>query len=321
MRHLAFLAAILCALSSSAQAANPTPEVLKVRRCWRKMSYAFFGELTKPDWRAVDLWGPDSGLFYDDPKMNPPDYAKAFLGGNWAERFASFVNSKWQRNLGTLVEQNTPYHIAKYVLTKGLPWKQVFLGKYNVTYFEGHETISEDPNGLGYFRVQAWQRQHAGNEVDGYKIFTAYRIMNNTIGLKLVPAANNNVGDASATGRQQAGCRGCHFEGAYALDKVARVLTRRVGFGDSMTFIPSTESPQTILGGRSIHDDEELVTTLVNSDAFTFNTCRLAFEFLHGRPETTCEAAAFDQCITAFEKEGTMQAAVLALVQAPGFCQ
>lgn len=324
-RHTRWLSGLILLLSLNAIAADPKPvtdEVLRYRRCWRKLSLTFFGTMDKPNWRAMNLWGPDSGGFPDDLSMYPPDYLEIFLASDrFVERFAGFVNSKWQRAFSPQTEGNVPYYVARHVLTQRRPWKDVFLGKFDVTVFEGRATLTESANGLGYFRTKDWLAQHAGNEADGYKLFTAYRILQNTIGLKLVPAANNTAGDASATGRQRAECRGCHFEGPYALDKVARVLTRRDGFGAQMKFVPSTEAPQQLLDGRTIHDDAELVNALVNSEAFLFNTCRLAFEFVHGRAETTCEADVFDACVAALEREGTMQAALKAVVQQPGYCQ
>lgn len=324
-RHTRWLAGVLVLLpllAFGADTALPSDEVLKVRRCWRKLSLTFFGGIDKPNWAAVGLYGPDSGGFYQDPRMYPPDYLEAFLATEqFAERFAGFVNAKWQRAFSADPQGNIPFYVARHVLQRRAPWRDVFTGALDASVFEGKVTISPKADGLGYFRTKDWLAQHAGNEVDGYKLFTAYRMLQNTIGLKLVPAANNTTGDATAVGRQQPACRGCHYEGPYALDLVARVLTRRDGFGTTMKFVPSTEAPQQVLGGRTIHDDAELVRTLVSSDAFLFNTCRLAFEFVHGRPETTCEAEVFDACVAAFEREGTMQSAIKAIVQRPEFCE
>ncbi len=75
--------------------------------------------------------------------------------------------------------------------------------------------------------AKKWLQVYAGNEAQGYKLSTAYRILNNTLGIHLTAAPNNTaVPDSSATGRAAPGCTGCHFEGPYPLDKVARVLTR-----------------------------------------------------------------------------------------------
>src|SRR5205814_109905 len=133
----------------------------------------------------------------------------------------------------------------------------------------------------------------------GYRLVSAYRILQNTTGLDLTAVTNADGVDITAKGREASGCRGCHYDGWFALDKVAKILSRRKGLGDKMTFEPPSEGPQTLLGGKTISNDEELLTALVGSDHYRFNTCRLAFQFLYGRAETTCEGATFDTCVDA----------------------
>jgi hypothetical protein len=199
----------------------------------------------------------------------------------------------------------------------------MFLGQWNVSKNDADAVVvTADPNGLGYFRSDAWLRRYAGNEPNGVKLSTAYRIYNNTIGLHLIPSTNASGADITANGRQSVGCRGCHFEGMYALDLTASVLGKRVGTGDTMTFTPPPAGAQaTLLGGIVVHDDKELVTALVESEAFRFRTCRLAFNYLYGRNENTCDAPTFDRCMTEFRNDGTVQAALAAIVKDPAFCQ
>jgi hypothetical protein len=102
---------------------------------------------------------------------------------------------------------------------------------------------------------------------------------------------------------------------------VASVLTRKVVNGDTITFEPPTAGPQPLLDGRMIADDKELVTALVNSTNFEFNTCRLAFQFLFGRNELACEGPIFDRCIDAFRSQKKMQAALEAIAGDPSFCR
>ena len=47
------------------------------------------------------------------------------------------------------------------------------------------------------------------------------------------------------SGREASGCRGCHYDGWFALDKVAKVLSKRVGLGAQMTFSPPDVRPNT----------------------------------------------------------------------------
>ena len=71
-------------------------------------------------------------------------------------------------------------------------------------------------------------------------------------------------------------------------DKLAGVLTRRNGTGDGMSFDPPEGGPQQVLGGLTVSNDKELVTALVDSEAFRFRQCRLAFNYLYGRDEKMC---------------------------------
>jgi hypothetical protein len=116
-------------------------------------------------------------------------------------------------------------------------------------------------------------------------------------------------------------CAGCHFDGPFALDKIARILTRRQGTGSQMTFAPPTDGPQPLLDGRTISNDQELVSALVDSDAFRFHACRLSFQYLYGRAEYTCEGPIFDLCMQAFAQAGTIQSALAAVAKDASFCQ
>ena len=315
MRGLvALLLAPCLALAEGLNSAST--EQLKARRCWEKTALALTGN------PAPAHFGRDDASF---PPTFEPELAQLYFGDfaynpRFASRFAGFVTSKWQREQSTEKAQNVPFLVVQYVVGRQLPWKQVFLGGYDVDFTENRGVVTESPAGLGYFRVAQWRRQYAGNEVAGYKLSTAYRMLNNTLGIRLTAAANNTLGDASAVGRSAAGCTGCHFKGAYPLDLIARVLDRRQGFGDKMTFTPSTDGPQ-MLWGQKVEDDAQLMALLVGSEGFTFNSCRLAFEFLYGRPESSCEAPIFDACVSALEKEGTIQGALMGMIRHPDYCQ
>lgn len=164
-------------------------------------------------------------------------------------------------------------------------------------------------------------KRYAGNESDGYLLSAAYRILQNTTGLELTATTNVAGVDRTAAGREGPQCRACHYENWYALDKVARVLPRRIGTGKNMTFGPPKDGAQQLLDGKTIANDAELVDALVKSPDFAVQSCRLAFSFLYGRPENTCEATVFERCLDAFAKDGTMQSAVATIAKDPSFCQ
>ena len=65
--------------------------------------------------------------------------------------------------------------------------------------------VAPDPEGLGYFRSDAWMRRYAGNEEDGYRLSAAYRILQNTTGLELT--ATTNVAGRRPHGDRAAGRR------------------------------------------------------------------------------------------------------------------
>lgn len=237
------------------------------------------------------------------------------------ERFARFTNSQFNDAPGASSADDAPYHLAKKILTEGKPWRDLFVGPYDVALVSGQVQVKDDPNGLGYFRSKAWLERYAGNEENGVKLATAYRILQNTTGIKLKAAVQVPGQDFSATGRQAAECRGCHYDGWFALDRVASVLTRKVQDGMTIRFEAPTAGPQQLLDGRTISDDKELITALVGSTDFEFRVCRLAFEFLYGRKELACEGPTFDRCIDAFRAEGTVQAALKAVSTDPAYCQ
>ena len=59
----------------------------------------------------------------------------------------------------------------------------------------------------------------------------------------------------------------------------------------------------------------------MNSEAFEFRACRVAFEFLYGRSEMTCEGPIFDRCMTEFKAKGTIQSAIAAVATDSSYCQ
>lgn len=283
-----------------ADAASEAAE--KRERCATRLSVAFLGTGASSELAAA---------------VNPQDSVDALLANPaFIERFARYVNSQFNPEPGETLAEDASYTLAKHVISNRLPWKDMFVGAFDVT-----DTVTPDASGLGYFRSQAWMRRYAGNEEDGYRIVGAYRILQNTTGLELTATTNVAGVDVTATGRKAAACAGCHYSGWYALDNVAKILSRRQGTGAGMTFLPPSEGPQTILGGKAIANDKELISSLVTSENYRFNACRIAFRFLYGRAESTCEGPVFDKCIDAFGAQQTMQSALGAIAKDPTFCQ
>ena len=314
--RIASVLAIAAALALTAtQARTEDPDVAEERarvRCATRLSTALLGRAPSPELLA----SPDPQAEVDALLRE-----NAFIGN-----FSRFVNSRLNDEPGEIPAADATFFLVRHILRNDRPWREVFDGPYRVEPAEnnnGNPTarVVDDPDGLGYFRSPVWMRRYAGNEEDGYRLTAAYRIMQNTIGLDVSAVNTAPDQDLSATGRMAAACRGCHYDSFFALDHAARVLSRRSGEGDDMTFIPPNEGPQQLLDGRTIANDAELVATLVDSVDFRFRTCRLVFEYAYGRAENSCEAPLFDACVDAFEQTGDVRDALATIVRDPSFCE
>jgi hypothetical protein len=309
--------AALTALTAQAQSTTLPMTAPQAERCATRLSIALVGKAA-----------PSALL----TNTNPQSQVDAMLqSADFQERFARFVNASFNDDPGAMASEDSAYWLSKYILQNNRPWEELFLGQYKVDVAAGQAATSNqvvvtaDPNGMGYFRSRPWLLRYAGNEEDGIKIATAYRMMNNAIGLRLVASTNAPGADISATGREAAGCRACHYDGWFALDKVSNVLSRKITTTQNgmqvISFGPPPATPQDVLGGIIVKDDKELMTALVKSEAFQFRACRMAFEYLYGRAEQTCEGPVFDKCMDAFKAQGTIQSALAAVAKDASFCQ
>jgi hypothetical protein len=235
------------------------------------------------------------------------------------------MNAELNPEPGETPQRDATYYLARHILQNNKPWHELFDGAYDVladaSTTPASAMVVDNPDGLGYFRSRPWMLRYAGNEEAGYRLVAAFRIQQNIIGLDVAAVTTAPDVDISANGRKSTACSGCHYDSYFALDKVAKILSRRTGPVDNPTFTDSTEPPQMLLDGQMIANDKELVTALVASTQFKFRTCRLAFQFLYGRSEANCEAPLFDKCIDAFEQTGDVRAALKTIAQDPGYCE
>jgi hypothetical protein len=284
----------------------------RAERCATRLSIAMLGDGASPEvLGSADPQAAFDGMLKD---------------AKFIERFARFINSQFNMAPGATAAEDASYYLAKHVLEKDKPWTDMFLGPYDVVASDQDDrdseaVVREDPDGLGYFRSRAWMVRYAGNEPSGMRIVAAYRIMWNTIGLTLTATTNAPDADLSATGRQTGQCAACHFQNWYALDKVASVLGTKTGMGARTRFTPPSGGPQDILGGVKVSNDKELVEALVANEAFSVNACRLAYKFLYGRSEYSCDGPVFDRCVDAFKKDKRIQSALSSVAQDPSFCE
>jgi hypothetical protein len=245
----------------------------------------------------------------------------------FVDQFARFLNSELNPEPAMTPAQDATYYLAKYVLENNRPWHELFDGQYRIdpvpaaNGMPATATVVADANGLGYFRSRPWMVRYAGNEEEGYRLSAAFRIQQNIVGLDVGAVTNLPGTNISATGRMATQCRSCHYDEWFALDKVAKVLSKRSGPDDNITFVPPTEGPQQVLDGRTIANDADLVKVLVESTDHKFRTCRLAFQFLYGRSEATCESALFDRCVDEYTNTGDIRAALRTIASDTGYCE
>jgi hypothetical protein len=282
------------------------------QRCAVRLAIALTGKSADSTLLSSSAAGADPQTSVDDMVKSP----------EFADRYARFVNSQFNGGPIAAANDDPIYYLAKHVISNGLAWSDLFQGSFSITpaatATDGME-IGDDQDGLGYFHSDSWKKRYAGNEDNGIMLVAAFRYVQNTTGLDLTPSIGQPGDDRTVTGRQASPCKSCHFDSWFAIDTVASLLPTRKGQGDTMTFTPPSGDPVNLLG-KSIADDRELVQTLVTSDGFKFNQCRMVFKFLYGRAENQCEAKTFDACVSALETTKTIQSAVAAVAKDASFC-
>ena len=306
---------VVFALTSSPKraVADPTSDAKeKAEKCATRLYTAMIG-----DGATAEALASATPQTYFDTLVATPAFQ---------ERFSRYINSQFNRTPGAAPTEDASYYMTKYVLQNGKPWSDMFVGPYDVVPVNaqqpnGEAMVTTNADGLGYFRSKAWSFRYAGNESAGIRIVTAYRMMQNTIGLKLTATTNAPGVDITAQGRKSAQCAGCHYNPWFALDNVASVLGTRTGTGPTTVFTPSTKGPQQILGGVTIADDKDLANALVGDESFNVNACRLAYGYLYGRAEYTCEGKVFDACVTAFKTDKKITSALAVVAKDPTFCE
>lgn len=299
------LAALATPKKATADAASDAAE--KAEKCATRISISMIGEGASADLLANA--NPQAAV---DTLLNDPKFI---------ERFSRFINSQFNNEPGMTAADDAAYYMTKYNLQNKKPWADMFTGPYNVVQQGNDAVVQDDPNGLGYFRSRAWSVRYAGNESAGIRIVTAYRMMQNTIGLKLSATTNAPDADVSVNGRKSAACAGCHFNPWFALDNTAAVLGTRTGTGNNTQFQPSTKGAQQILGGVTVSNDKELVNALVTNEAFAVNAVRLSYKYLFGRDEYSCEGPVFDAAVDAFKKDKVITSALAVIAKDPTFCE
>lgn len=300
---MAVAAASLTAANRRAGAEDSQEQIRAANeRCANRLAISFLGSAASTEQLASA-----------DPKQAISTYLK---DPAFQDRFARFINKEFNESPGATFMDDASYHLSRLVLESGNPWSDLFLGKYRMVSIASNAAIQYDAGGLGYFRFSEWFERYQGNEPNGIKIATAYRIMNNVVGLHLTASASLPGADLTATGRKAQGCATCHYDNWYALDKVAAVLPLKgQGAGDYKG--PAVE----ILGGKMVNSDAELVAALVESENFSVNACRLSFKYLYGREDNRCEGPLLDKCVDTFKADKKIQSALALIASDQSFCE
>jgi len=241
------------------------------------------------------------------------------------DHFASFVNSEMEWTPSDGIGNNPVYGaITQYLFEddEERDWQDLFTGNYEL-YGGGYNPRGE---GSGYFSDRVWKRKYKGNEEDGYKLRTAYLILNNTIGLNLEALTVNSSGGSGREARQDPTtvCYACHYKEEFALDRIANVLAQvdRESSDDQnlIELPPPGPTPQNIYG-TDVSSLDELVDSLVLTDEFYVNACNIAFNFVFGRDERSADKEIFQGCLAEFKTSGKISTAIRHYIDSDIFCK
>lgn len=241
------------------------------------------------------------------------------------EHFSSYVNAHMEWIPDDGIRNNPVYGALTFYLFQNgeeKPWHELFTGNYGL-YDNGYNPQSD---GSGYFSDREWKRKYKGNEEDGFKLRTAYMIMNNSIGLNLEALTVNNSGGSGRDARQDPNsvCYACHYKEEFALDRIANVLPQvNREASDAQNLIenpPPGPTPQ-IIYGAAVSNLDELVDSLVTTDEFYTNACHIAFNFVFGRDERGADKEIFKSCLDEFRTDGRISVAVRHFIDSEIFCK
>lgn len=281
-----------------------------IMQCNQKLTSTLFGRSATT--AELNIADPLSRV---DAMMADPEFI---------DHFSSVVNAhmEWLPNDG--ISANPVYGAMTFFLfEKGeeKPWRELFTGDYAL-YDNGYNPQT----GSGYFSDRTWKHRYKGNEEDGFKLRTAYMILNNSIGLNLEALTVNTSGGSGRDARQDptSVCYACHYKEEFALDRIANVLPQvNRESSDAQNLIenpPPGPTPQNIYGS-DVSDLNGLVDSLVNIDEFYTNACNIAFNFVFGRDERGDDKEIFQSCVEEFKADGRITVAVRHFIDSEIFCQ
>ncbi len=286
-----------------------TASAMNAKQCNAKLYNTLYGD--EPT---------QSELQTPDPLSQVDDMLK---DTKFIDYFSSFVNAHMNWGPEDRIQDNPVYAMVRYhMFRRDLPWKSLFLDRVKVD----DQNVNNYADGVGYFEDKEWKDRYAGNEEDGYRLRSAYMIMNNMIGLNLEAITVSATGGSSRADRQTPGsvCFHCHYRFDFALDKVANILTKVDRERSTMNGIVYTDQPESVsevIYGETVTDIRSLATMLSERPEFYVNACNIAFEFVFGRESDGSDPEIFGQCVTKFKASGKIQDAIKHFVESDIFCQ
>lgn len=304
-------AAITTALFSGGLLAASSSYAENAMQCNQKLSSTLFGRsATETELNIAD---PKSRI---DAMMADQEFV---------EHFASYVNAHMEWTPGGNLRNNPVYGALTFYLFEDgneRPWSDLFTGNFEL-YDNGYNTRN---NGSGYFSDRNWNRKYKGNEEDGYKLRTAYMILNNQIGLNLEALTVNNAGGSGRDARQNPDtvCYACHYKEEFALDRIANVLpqvNRQASDDQNLVENPPPGPTPQVIYGTEVSNLDELVDSLVTTEGFYTNACHIAFKFAFGRDERGADKEIFKGCLDKFKADGRISVAVRHFIDSEIFCK
>ena len=310
---IGLIALSIPAISNSASEQEFENKGLNSMQCATRISLAITGKA--PTMEFLNTKDPQGEAEID----------KLIATAEFNERFARYSNSAFNEGVGESSHEDAPYHMALYALQKNLKWEEIFIGKFNVIAdSEDNVSVVADENGLGYVKSQAWIERYAGNEGNGIRINTAYRVMQNAYGLEMIASNLPAEADTTVEGRNTTQpCKSCHFDQVTALDPVAEAfpdVIRNVD-GAFLGLAAARTEPREVLGVHMVTTQEDLMKLLVGSKDHKYFACQMAFKYLTGRHENSCSKSVMDTCLEAYQRSGLIQDAVKTIVRDESFCQ
>lgn len=302
---------ISVALAGSALLSTNIVHADKAMQCNQKLSSTLFGRsATTAELNIADPKDRIDDMMQDEEFIN---------------HFSSFVNAQMEWLPDDGLTNNPVFAAMKLFLFENgqeKPWRELFTGNYEV-YTNGYNSRGD---GSGYFSDRVWKKKYKGNEEDGYKIRTAYMILNNTIGLNLEALTVNNSGGSGRDARQDPNsvCFACHYKEEFALDRIANVLpqvNRQASDAQNLIENPPPGPTPQIIYGEEVSSLDELVDSLVTIDEFYTNACNIAFKFAFGRDERGADKEIFKSCLDEFRADERITVAVRHFIDSDIFCQ